>query len=93
MTYHSFHFFVSGRVQGVSFRAFAKRAAQEGGIVGWVRNHPSGDVEGVAQGPADALAKFKKALEVGPKQAHVTNVHITDEKKVDQPEYRGFEVR
>ena len=46
------HMIISGRVQGVCFRAETQRAAQLYGVNGWVRNQPDGTVEAVAEGDA-----------------------------------------
>jgi acylphosphatase len=62
---------VTGRVQGVGFRAFVTRRAAELGLAGWVRNRPDGAVEAEAAGPEAALRAFVAALETGPRLAHV----------------------
>jgi acylphosphatase len=67
-------FIVRGRVQGVGFRYFAIRAARKCGVVGTVRNMADGSVEAVAEGPADAVDEFRRALERGPSYSHVTAV-------------------
>jgi acylphosphatase len=83
-------FIVRGRVQGVGFRYFAIRAAQQAGVVGTVRNLADGNVEAIAEGPPAALSYFRAALEQGPSYGHVTQV---DEIEM-QPTggYTGFEV-
>ena len=45
---NTIHFRVTGRVQGVFFRAACKRIADRHRITGWVRNLPDGSVEGMA---------------------------------------------
>ena len=70
--------FVSGRVQGVGFRWFAQRAAEECGVVGWVRNLPDGRVEAVAKGDPESLMAFEEALTRGPRLSHVENVDKVD---------------
>lgn len=78
---------VTGRVQGVGFRWFVHRHAIDLGLVGWVRNLPNGDVEVVAGGPTDALAKLEERLWKGPSMARVASVeksqspHEFDERK------------
>lgn len=62
---------VSGRVQGVFFRASARQRAQELGLTGYVKNLPDGRVEAVACGPADAVEAFAAWLGHGPPQARV----------------------
>lgn len=69
---------VSGRVQGVGFRAFAVREATRLGLDGWVRNLPDGRVEAVAQGGEDAVAQFVGALRRGPLAARVDEVAVEE---------------
>jgi acylphosphatase len=65
-------FIVSGRVQGVFFRASARTQAQEMGLSGYAKNLPNGDVEVLASGAAlDALERW---LHVGPPAAQVDAV-------------------
>jgi acylphosphatase len=81
---------ISGRVQGVGFRWFTRRAAVELGVTGWVRNLPSGDVEVQATGSPSALARLKQELERGPGGARVSSVG--EEQIASVPEWEGFEV-
>ena len=57
-------FLISGRVQNVGFRWFAESAAAREGVHGWIRNLPDGRVEAQAEGDAEALERFERALEV-----------------------------
>ncbi|MBK5940111.1 acylphosphatase [Halochromatium roseum] len=66
--------FVSGRVQGVFFRASAAHEAQALGITGYARNLPDGRVEVLACGDAAALDTFKSWLHRGPAAAAVSAV-------------------
>jgi acylphosphatase len=84
-------FLVSGRVQGVGFRYFARRVAGRLGIAGWVRNLPDGSVEAVADGTPEELARFQAELRIGPTLAEVTRVTATASDP-DEP-LAGFEVR
>ena len=81
---------VSGRVQGVGFRWFARRTAVELGVTGWVRNLPTGDVEVQAAGSPATLARLKQELERGPGGARVSSVR--EEQIASVPEWEGFEV-
>ena len=71
-------FRVTGRVQGVSFRAWTQAQAEARGLEGWVRNTPEGAVEGVVQGPVDAVDDFVARLRSGPPLARVDDVHMED---------------
>ena len=59
-------FRVHGMVQGVGYRRFAAREAEQFGLSGWVRNEPDGAVSGEAEGPEAVLADFRAALTRGP---------------------------
>lgn len=83
------HFCVSGRVQGVFFRAAARRQAQLYGILGWVRNLPDGRVEGVARGEQSALSEFRRWLQKGPETARVTKVEWEE---IPDQDFEGFTV-
>jgi acylphosphatase len=67
---------VSGRVQGVGYRAFTVRAASERGLVGGVRNCEDGRVELEAEGPKERIQSLLEALKVGPPASRVTEVRI-----------------
>ena len=69
---------VSGRVQGVGFRWYVARQAQELDVSGWVRNLPNGQVEVVASGLPESLARLEEALKKGPRLAHVERVEKSD---------------
>jgi len=65
---------VSGRVQGVGFRAFCRREARRLGLDGWVKNLDDGDVEVHAQGAPDQLDRMTLLLREGPAGSRVTAV-------------------
>ena len=69
---------VSGKVQGVWFRASAKREADRLGITGHARNLADGNVEVLACGEADAVAMLIEWLHAGPPQAQVESVVVAD---------------
>lgn len=69
---------VSGRVQGVSYRASTADEARRLGLVGWVKNRPDGSVELEAEGPADAVTRLLAWCDHGPPAAHVTKVVVED---------------
>jgi acylphosphatase len=65
---------VHGRVQGVSFRYYTQRRADELGLTGYVRNLWNGTVEVVAEGRREVLEELLAFLHVGPRAAFVTQV-------------------
>ena len=67
---------VSGRVQGVGYRAFTVRAAGERGLVGGVRNCEDGRVELEAEGPKEKIVSLIEALKIGPPASRVTDVRV-----------------
>jgi len=67
---------VSGRVQGVGYRAFTVRAATERGLVGGVRNCEDGRVELEAEGAKDQIMSLIAALKIGPPASRVTDVRV-----------------
>jgi acylphosphatase len=67
---------VSGRVQGVSYRASAQAEARRQGLVGWVRNLADGRVELEVEGPADRVAGLLAWCERGPAAAAVAAVEV-----------------
>lgn len=84
-------FIVRGRVQGVGFRYFALDAARRDGLHGYVTNHDDGSVEAVAEGEADAVERFERALRRGPSRARVEQVMVDEiTPALDQT---GFEIR
>ncbi len=85
------HLFVSGRVQGVFFRAHTRELAQRLGLTGFVRNLPDGRVEVVAEGPAEKLQELIQFCHHGPPLAHVTGVEIRWEDPTG--EFQSFSVR
>ena len=67
-------FIVSGKVQGVFFRASARTQAQELGLSGYAKNLPNGDVEVLASGTDAALEALERWLHAGPPAARVASV-------------------
>ncbi len=68
------HYFVSGKVQGVWFRAGTQDKANELGLTGWARNLPDGRVEVVACGERDKIRDLHEWLKQGPELANVSDV-------------------
>lgn len=67
-------FLVSGRVQGVSFRANARHQALALGLAGYAHNRPDGQVEVFVQGSPPALETFARWIAQGPPLAKVERV-------------------
>lgn len=82
---------VSGIVQGVAFRYFARRKAGELGVTGWVKNIPNGKVEIVAEGKEWQVRELVESIRIGPPSATVTGVEIKEE--LYKKEFDQFEVR
>jgi acylphosphatase len=80
-------FFVSGSVQGVGFRYFTEGEASRLKVSGYVRNLRDGRVEVYAIGTLEQLAKFRAALERGPRFSRVSGV--TEEPANLDPQYAG----
>ena len=76
---------VSGRVQGVWFRASTREQALRLGIAGHAVNLPDGRVEVLACGDSRRLETFKKWLEIGPEYAKVTNIEEIDPESSNIP--------
>lgn len=84
------HYLISGRVQGVWYRASCVEQARALGLDGWVRNLADGRVEAVAQGQPEALVALESWLAQGPPLARVTAVDVEDWAGAVGP---GFEAR
>jgi acylphosphatase len=67
---------ISGRVQGVNFRARTRDQARAGGVAGWVRNLEDGRVEAVFEGPKPAVQRLVSWCYSGPAPARVESVEV-----------------
>ena len=85
------HILISGRVQGVGFRDFARRSAEKIGVRGYAKNLANSDVEVVAEGNRVALGEFLVVLEQGPPAGRVDRVQIDRFERSE--ECTGFEIR
>ncbi len=81
---------VSGRVQGVWFRAETRDMARLLGLSGWVRNAPDGTVEAVFEGEEAEVGKAVEWCRRGPRMARVDSVELVWEEPRGE---QGFEVR
>ena len=82
------HIFVSGRVQGVTFRASTRRKAQELGVGGWVKNLPDGRVEAVFEGDEEDVKKMVEWCHKGPRLARVEDVEVEEENPKGEDSFR-----
>jgi len=69
---------ITGRVQGVGYRAWALQWAGRLGLRGWVRNRSDGSVEAFVVGADDAVARMIEACREGPFGARVSDLAISD---------------
>jgi len=73
------HLVVSGRVQGVFYRATCVREAERRGLAGWVRNLPDGRVEAAIEGPEAEVEAMVAWCRQGPPAARVDEMTVQDE--------------
>ena len=89
-THRAVSMVLSGRVQGVSFRYFTRRAAERLGLVGWVKNLPNGDVEVRASGAPETLEAFRQQLRQGPPGSRVDD--LVESELVAAEDWNRFEI-
>ncbi|MCU4799301.1 acylphosphatase [Halobacteria archaeon HArc-gm2] len=70
------HVFVSGKVQGVFYRATTREEARKRDVDGWVKNLADGRVEAVFEGPEDAVAEMVEWCHEGSDRARVEDVEV-----------------
>jgi acylphosphatase len=85
------HLLISGMVQGVGYRWFVMRKANEYNLKGYVRNLYTDDVEVEVEGDKSLIMSFVKELNIGPRSAHVTDVKIQWSDYEDK--YKSFEIK
>lgn len=85
------HLYITGRVQGVFYRAFTRDVAQRCGLCGWVRNLPDGSVEAVLEGLRSDIEMTIRNCHEGPPGAHVDKINVDWEGY--QGNLKGFEIR
>ncbi len=84
------HVWISGRVQGVFFRAHTKEVAEKLGLTGWVRNLPDGRVEAVFEGEEEAVKEAIEWCKRGPPLAKVERVEVRYEEPTG--EFKDFRI-
>jgi acylphosphatase len=87
----SVHVIITGRVQGVYFRAATQKKAKELGLVGWVRNAPTGAVEAVFAGEEEKISAMIAWCHQGPPAAQVLKVDCRE--RPWQGEFTDFTIR
>lgn len=80
---------ITGRVQGVGYRAWVEREARLRGLNGWVRNRQTGEVEAVFCGPEEVVGDMIEACRHGPDWARVEEIEILSDAA---PVVGGFSV-
>jgi acylphosphatase len=86
-----YHVYISGRVQGVYFRANTERKAVSLGLTGWVRNLPDGRVEALFEGDREEAEAMLAWCQTGDPPARVDRVEVAEEKA--SGEFTDFEIR
>lgn len=88
---HAVDVSISGRVQGVSFRAYTQQQADRLGVRGWVSNEPDGTVAARFEGSRTAVDALVEWCHDGPRSAHVQRVvvHETEPEGATTFEIRG----
>ncbi len=82
------HVRVSGRVQGVFYRAFTRDKATGLGINGWVRNIPGGGVEAVLEGDRQKIGELLAIMKTGPAGSMVSGLELSEIKCKDYDDFR-----
>jgi acylphosphatase len=82
------HVYVTGKVQGVYFRATTRDEAQDRDLDGWVRNLDDGRVEAVFEGPEAAVEEMVEFCHEGSSAAEVEDVDVTYEDPQDEGPFR-----
>ncbi len=76
------HLLIKGKVQGVFYRATAKKIADKIGVTGWIKNTKDDDVEAIAKGKQEQLKEFINWCKQGPAKAEVEDVIVTEQKEM-----------
>jgi acylphosphatase len=90
MAHAARHVRITGRVQGVFFRAWTRDEAQTLGLTGWVRNCSDGSVEAHVEGETGAVEEMLDLMREGPPGARVDHVTVDT---ADPEGHGSFEVR
>lgn len=85
------HILVTGRVQGVGFRAHVQYAARNLGLTGWVCNVGYDQVETIAEGQREDLEELAIMVQTGPRASRVDESRVLWE--IAQGEFTDFQAR
>lgn len=83
--------YVSGRVQGVFFRAGTQHKAKNLSLTGYVQNEPDGRVKIDAEGEEESIEALKQWCKRGPELAIVQNIEVKETNELI--DFKGFEIR
>lgn len=83
------HLIISGKVQGVYYRASMVEEAQRLGVKGWVRNRFDGTVEAQLQGDSESVALLIAWARRGPSAAVVSNILVELAEEADFQDFRA----
>jgi len=84
------HVRISGRVQGVFYRAFTQERARALGVNGFVRNIPGGGVEAMLEGERKSVGELLKAMKSGPTGAIILGMEFSE---LESKGYEDFEIK
>jgi acylphosphatase len=84
---------LKGRVQGITFRHFARQNAGKLGIVGYAKNLRNGDFEVVAQGEENRLEEFVNMCRRGPMLAKIESFEVSAQDPGEDDEFEYFDIR
>lgn len=84
----TYYLHITGKVQGVFFRATAKDIALKNNLKGWIKNNKAGEVEAMVSGAEDACAEFIIWCKSGPPLSRIDEVKVTPQKEIDFEEFK-----
>lgn len=87
------HLKITGRVQGVGYRYFTRKNAEELNVNGWVKNMPDGSVETMLSGHPKDVEELIERLWKGPYTARVKNIDLIEKGSTEKEELHNFYVK